>query len=87
MSICGNPGDMGNSMGVGKYCNAASDCMGLAASLCSTLGNKMTHFCTEFCKTDGGATQCGDMASCITQGNFTVCVPDSCIPGNDGGAD
>src|SRR5262249_55475289 len=70
-STCGNPGDVGNSQGVGKYCTGFSDCSGNGkATTCSILGDQTTHFCTFLCTNpdggaDGGADSCGENATCV----------------------
>ena len=76
--VCGNPGDRGNALGVGKYCAALSDCSGQAAGICATLGDPDAHFCTTTC-TDGDATACGDGATCACEDGQCGCVPNSCV--------
>jgi hypothetical protein len=85
-SLCGHPGDKGNSLGVGQYCLVIADCTGKAA-LCSTLGgNTNTYFCTLTCTlgNDGGvaATNCGENATCVcgssSGGSGCACYPNSC---------
>ena len=67
-SLCGHPGDKGNSLGVGKYCTKLSDCSGNSkATLCSTLGSDNAFFCTVTCTppaNDLGSTECGENAIC-----------------------
>jgi hypothetical protein len=78
-SICGHPGDTGNSLGVGKFCMTLSDCSSNAkATLCSTLGSSDSYFCTFVCSgpTD---TSCGDNATCQCQGGQCGCYPSSCM--------
>ena len=78
-SFCGHPGDTGNDIGVGKFCNTLSDCNGnKMATLCATLGNAQAHFCTKTC-TMGSTDQCGMMAMCICQGGSCGCTPNSCL--------
>lgn len=75
---CGKPGDPGNSLGVGKYCNGFSDCIGNSkAILCATLGDPNAHFCTLQC-TQGDNAACGAGASCVCQGGQCGCLPDAC---------
>ena len=62
-SECGFPGDMGNEVGVGKFCASLSDC-GSTAPLCSSLGDENTHFCTRTCQM-GSTTTCGTGAECV----------------------
>ncbi len=83
-SLCGHPGDKGNSLGVGQYCQVLADCTG-KASICSTLGSNNTFFCTFVCHqaSDAGpATDCGENATCFcgSQGSSSgcACYPTSC---------
>ncbi len=80
---CGKPGDPGNALGVGKYCQALSDCKGNGkATLCATLGGDPTQtFCTMMCvvATDGGADPCAAGATCSCQGGQCGCTPDVCL--------
>lgn len=80
-STCGNPGDTGNDQGVGKYCASLSDCSGnMNATLCSSLGDPTTHFCTHTCAGSGSAGQCGTNATCeCNGGNQCGCTPNSCL--------
>jgi len=79
-SDCGNPGDVGNELGIGKYCASLTDCLGsTTASLCSSLGDPNTHFCTKRC-TQGSTTECGTGAACTCDGsNRCGCTPMSCL--------
>ena len=78
-SFCGHPGDTGNDIGVGKYCNTLSDCNGnKMATLCATLGNAQAHFCTKTCPM-GSTDQCGMNATCVCQGGSCGCTPNSCL--------
>jgi hypothetical protein len=79
-SKCGMPGDMGNEMGIGKFCASLGDCTSQTAPLCSVLGDKDTHFCTKTCTNGGPATQCGTGAQCTCNGsNQCGCTPSSCL--------
>jgi hypothetical protein len=82
-SACGNPGDVGNDMGVGKYCANLSDCSGNGtATLCSSLGDPTTHFCTRTCTGSGSAgnAMCGSNASCTcNSSNQCGCTPNKCL--------
>ncbi len=79
-SFCGHPGDTGNELGVGQYCNTLTDCSSNAgAHLCATLGNPQAHFCTKTCVGSGSAGQCGTMATCECQGGQCGCTPNSCL--------
>jgi hypothetical protein len=81
---CGNPGDTGNNLGVGKYCQSQADCAGLTANFCPVQFNPNATFCTIiFCTPDpdGGATaECGDQgARCRCQGTNCACAPGRCL--------
>ena len=79
-SFCGHPGDTGNDIGVGAFCNVLSDCSATpGAHLCATLGNEMAHFCTKTCTMGGSAGECGTDAMCICQGGGCGCTPNSCL--------
>jgi hypothetical protein len=91
LSSCGHPGDVGNALGVGKFCSTIAQCTvaGLKTTICSALGNGSapsasdTYFCTIFpCHLDGGMAECGDKASCVcgsgTGGSGCACTPTSC---------
>jgi len=88
-SLCGHPGDPGNSKGVGKYCMTSSpDCNGVAASICSTvmpIPQGPTYFCTLPCDPNATTSPCGENASCtcINPNNPALCgcVPDVCRVG------
>jgi hypothetical protein len=74
---CGQPGDVGNNLGVGKYCADLTGCGNNGmATICSTLGDPMLHFCTFLCQM---GDNCGTGASCQcnNQGQC-ACFPDSC---------
>jgi hypothetical protein len=74
---CGQPGDPGNELGVGKYCTGFTECSGLMASFCANLGgDAQLHFCTMACSAGGN---CGAGATCQCQGGQCGCVPDSCL--------
>lgn len=78
-STCGNPGDTGNEMGVGKFCTGLSDCTS-TAPLCSTVGDPTTHFCTHTCTSTGSAGQCGTNSMCeCNSSNQCGCTPTSCL--------
>ena len=77
---CGQPGDTGNSLGVGKYCTGIQDCFGNSkATLCSTLGGPGTNFCTFMCTQSDASTECGENASCQCQGGQCGCLPNICL--------
>ena len=85
-SNCGQPGDPGNSIGVGKFCMAISDCNNNGkATLCARLGDPNNYFCTFMCDPAKPA-DCGDGATCSCQGGQCGCTPNHCFGGPpDGG--
>ena len=89
LSSCGQPGDKGNSKGVGQFCEHISDCEG-ATNICSSLGNGQTpsasdtYFCTIYpCHADAGTDECGENATCVcgSGGGMSgcACTPDKCL--------
>ncbi len=78
-SLCGHPGDTGNSLGVGKYCTKLSDCTSnTKATLCTILGSDNTYFCTFACTGSDLGSECGENATCQCQGGQCGCYPSSC---------
>ena len=84
-SLCGHPGDTGNSKGVGRYCMTSTECMGNGmASVCSTLmpiQQGPVYFCTFPCDPNATTNACGENATCTCLGSGTSacgCVPDPC---------
>lgn len=85
-SVCGHPGDTGNSLGVGKFCQKLTDCTSnTKATLCSTLGSDNAFFCTMTCTppaTDMGSTECGENAYCQCGSGSAQsgcgCYPNAC---------
>ena len=81
-SNCGHPGDQGNELGIGKFCDsqASGECSTtMSAPLCSALGDNTTHFCTKTC-TMGSTTQCGTATMCVCNGsNQCGCTPTVCL--------
>jgi hypothetical protein len=85
-SNCGHPGDVGNSLGVGKFCTAGefvAQCgMNKLATVCANLGDDHEFFCTAPCDgTDGGVPgYCGENAECAcdSSGRGCGCFPLSC---------
>lgn len=73
---CGQPGYMGNSIGVGKYCTTLNDCPS-TAPFCATLGSADAHFCTTMC-TSTTDTACGDNAACECPTGGCGCHPSGC---------
>jgi hypothetical protein len=86
-SNCGHPGDKGNSLGVGLFCESVSDCVANPqATLCTTLGSTDNFFCTFACQQAGPPDQCGENASCQCSTGGCGCFPDACgTPDTDGG--
>ncbi len=84
-SLCGHPGDTGNSKGVGKYCTDSTMCMGQSASVCSTLmpiQQGPIYFCTMLCDPNATTSTCGESSTCTCLNanvpNECGCVPDVC---------
>src|SRR5262245_52761377 len=85
-SLCGHPGDTGNSKGVGKYCMTSTECGGgQMASVCSTLmpiQQGPVYFCTFPCDPNATTSACGENSTCTclsaAQPNLCGCVPDVC---------
>jgi hypothetical protein len=95
LSRCGHPGDVGNSLGVGKFCtNTGPDCTGNGmATSCSALFNGQTpsatdaYFCSFQCTAASPPGFCGEHAQCLCNAsNLCACIPTSCVPPGDGGA-
>src|SRR6478609_2829640 len=78
MSTCGHPGDLGNELGIGHFCETLSDCSSTpSARLCSKIGDSSTHFCTKTC-TMGSTDQCGTNTTCTcNSSNQCGCTPNS----------
>ena len=81
-SVCGHPGDTGNSKSVGKYCTDTSSGMCPTGTVCSTLMQPPqgpTYFCTIPCNINDTTNVCGENATCTClSGNSCGCVPDEC---------
>jgi hypothetical protein len=79
-SACGHPGDTGNEMMIGKFCQSFGDCP-QTAPLCSVIGDPTTHFCTRTCSGSGsGSAQCGTNTTCTCNAsNQCGCTPNSCL--------
>jgi hypothetical protein len=77
-SDCGKPGDTGNEVGIGKFCEGLSDCDS-SAPLCSSIGDPNTHFCTRTCPM-GDNSVCGTGAECTcNSSNQCGCTPSACL--------
>lgn len=80
VSKCGQPGDTGNELGIGKYCSSLGDCTSQTAPLCSILGDMETHFCTNTCTMANAAMKCGTGTTCTCNAsNQCGCTPNSCL--------
>lgn len=78
-STCGHPGDTGNEMMIGKFCQSFSDCP-QSAPLCSILGDPTTHFCTKTCQSAGSDASCGTNTTCTcNNSNQCGCTPNACL--------
>jgi hypothetical protein len=84
-SACGQPCEPGNDLGIGRFCNYTSDCVGtMVSTICATLGDPSEHFCTSPCNPpdagDAGEylASCGPNATCQCQGGQCGCYPSSC---------
>lgn len=85
-SDCGHPGDKGNSLGVGMFCDTLDACSNNSkATLCTILGDPDNFFCTFRCDANGAANQCGENARCACNGGPCGCFPTACDPPSDGG--
>jgi Cys-rich repeat protein len=72
---CVAPGAKGNSLGVGKYCQASADCA--EGTFCTAgVAPKGAEFCTAFCATDA---DCGDGMTCFQEARGKGCAPTACL--------
>lgn len=87
---CGHPGDTGNSLGVGKYCQTNADCSGPYGLACSTpirfsKPYNGAEICTKTCNPSAPISggPCGPGATCCngheSLGEACVCWPNSCL--------
>lgn len=83
---CGQPGDLGNEMGVGAFCTpGGSECTAHpTAGLClATLSpSDGQWFCTRLCTDD---SMCGTNAVCTGDPRGRACVPARCASSDDAG--
>lgn len=77
-SCCGVPGNPGNELGVGKFCNSAAECRNQPANLCAATFSPNLHFCTRPCMMGGGGCGSGAMCQCAGSGQC-ACVPGECV--------
>jgi hypothetical protein len=83
-SSCGKPGDVGNSLGIGKFCLSTDDCKSNKLDLlCSSVANgtelttTYSYFCTAQCNpTKEGF--CGEGAVCACTSVGCGCSPLPC---------
>lgn len=79
-TICGNPGDTGNELGIGRFCDRLADCTDTTAPLCSKIGDPLAHFCTATCTVATEAEKCGTNAMCTCNAsNQCGCTPNACL--------
>lgn len=72
---CVPEGTKGNSIGVGAYCAAATDCKD--GTFCPVgIAPKGAVFCTALCATDA---DCGEGATCYAEARGKGCVPNACL--------
>lgn len=77
-SCCGVPGNPGNELGVGQFCQQSLDCLG-KANICATTFAPNLTFCTIACSMNGGNAQCGSGAVCQCANMQCACVPGECL--------
>jgi hypothetical protein len=86
MGSCAQPGQPGNSHGVGTYCSpAGKQCKAFPqAPLCLADVGQDTWMCTRLgCKAD---SECGEAAHCHFDPGGSACVPDACGAAGAAGA-
>ena len=80
VSKCGKPGDKGNSLGVGMFCDSLKVCSpNPKAKLCTTIAADDEFFCTFACKQCGPPDQCGEDATCQCSNGGCGCFPNHCF--------
>lgn len=79
-SDCGFPGDVGNELGIGAFCDSIQDCADIGLPFCSSLGDPNTHFCTKTCDDENDDAVCGSATECTCNGNNQCgCTPTVCL--------
>jgi hypothetical protein len=76
VSSCGQPGDPGNEVGVGKFCSTQAECT--SGTVCTHAFNEDTYFCTTACAASGIDPSCGSGAYCQCSTGGCGCVPGTC---------
>lgn len=78
---CGQPGDEGNDIGVGRFCTRrGGQCaVNSGARLClqDVAPDDDQWFCTRLCTMD---SECGAGAVCVGEARGAGCVPAECAP-------
>lgn len=78
---CANPGDVGNSVGIGTYCSpGGGECTGFSlAPLClaDAAPTDGQWFCTRLCRANA---DCKEDAFCLFTDRGSACVPTRCRP-------
>jgi hypothetical protein len=89
-SACGQPGAVGNSLGVGQYCNTANNVSCPSGTLCSDIVNQPTTPQNDTfvciipeCDPCAPASACGEGAQCVCSASLggCGCFPTSTCPG------
>jgi hypothetical protein len=78
-SCCGAPGNPGNELGVGLFCQTSTDCASVQASTCASTFAPNLNFCTKSCVMGGGTAQCGSGAQCQCAQGQCACIPGECV--------
>lgn len=92
-SCCGQPGDVGNELGVGKFCFTDKGCKkNKDAIYCSSAeneeGDHKSYFCTMPCDPANPVNTCGGGAACTCEENGACgCAPVLCIENPGEGCD
>lgn len=92
-SCCGQPGDVGNELGVGKFCFTDKACKKNKAAIhCSSAENAeadhKSYFCTIPCDPANPVNICGTGAACTCEESGACgCAPTACIDNPPEGCD
>jgi hypothetical protein len=82
---CAQPGDVGNSLGIGTFCTpGGGECYDFpGAGLCLADVGQDEWFCTRIgCKDDPSV--CGENVTCYVDAAGSACVPNACLDGSGG---